>query len=56
MATIKPFKIEIQQSEVDRMLSKLRDTRLPQNPIVPDAGSDYGMCHCPHQSYFLTVF
>lgn len=39
---IKPFKIEVSADEVNRMKRKLRDTRIPQNPIVPDAGDDYG--------------
>lgn len=40
--TIRPFKIDIPQSEVDRLQRKLRDTRIPQKPIIPDAGEDYG--------------
>ena len=39
---IEPFKIGILHSEVERMKRKLRDTRIPQDPIVPDAGDDYG--------------
>lgn len=42
MADIKPFNPQIPQEEVDRLFRKLRDTRLPKNPIVPDAGEDYG--------------
>lgn len=32
----------IPQEEVDRLFRKLADTRLPEQPIVPDAGEDYG--------------
>jgi phospholipase C len=39
---ITSFKIDISPSEVERMKAKLKDTRLPQSPIVPDAGDDYG--------------
>ena len=39
---IKPFDPTIPQQEVDRLFRKLKDTRLPQTPIVPDAGEDYG--------------
>ncbi|KAL9064782.1 MAG: hypothetical protein Q9157_007712 [Trypethelium eluteriae] len=42
MAQIKPFKVDIAQSEVDRLYEKLRDTRVPTQDIVPGAGSDYG--------------
>ena len=42
---IEPFKIDVPLSEVDRLKRSLEDTRLPQNPIVPDAGSDYGKHH-----------
>ncbi|ETI29551.1 hypothetical protein G647_02004 [Cladophialophora carrionii CBS 160.54] len=39
---ISPFKIDIPEHEVDRLKRKLQDTRLPNRPIVPEAGSDYG--------------
>lgn len=42
MSDIKPFDPTIPQDEVDRLFRKLRDTRLPEHPIVPDAGEDYG--------------
>ncbi|ETN41247.1 uncharacterized protein HMPREF1541_03182 [Cyphellophora europaea CBS 101466] len=38
---IRPFKIDVPLEEVERMKRKLRDTRLPKNPIVPEAGEDY---------------
>lgn len=42
MTDIKPFDPIIPQEEVDRLFRKLGDTRLPEIPIVPDAGDDYG--------------
>jgi hypothetical protein len=39
---IVPFKVEIPQSEVDRLKRKLADTRLPPKEIVPGAGDKYG--------------
>lgn len=39
---IRPFDPTIPQEEVDRLFRKLKDTRLPSQPIVPDAGEDYG--------------
>lgn len=42
MSEVKPFNPEIPQEEVDRLFRKLKDTRLPEIPIVPDAGEDYG--------------
>ncbi|KAL9084292.1 MAG: hypothetical protein Q9165_008120 [Trypethelium subeluteriae] len=42
MAHVKPFKVNIAQSEVDRLYEKLRETRVPTQDIVPGAGSDYG--------------
>jgi hypothetical protein len=42
MASIKPFKPSIPKEEVDRLFRKLADTRLPKEPIVPEAGWDYG--------------
>jgi hypothetical protein len=38
----KSFNPHIPQEEVDRLFRKLADTRLPQIPIVSDAGEDYG--------------
>ncbi|OAG11310.1 alpha/beta-hydrolase [Paraphaeosphaeria sporulosa] len=40
--TIRPFDPSIHKDEVDRLFRKLKDTRLPQIPIVPDAGDDFG--------------
>ncbi|KAJ9669704.1 hypothetical protein H2201_000088 [Coniosporium apollinis] len=42
MSQIEPFNPAVPQDEVDRLWRKLRDTRLPKDPIVPDAGEDYG--------------
>ncbi|KAF2202041.1 alpha/beta-hydrolase [Delitschia confertaspora ATCC 74209] len=42
MASIKPFDPTIPEEEVDRLFRKLEDTRLPKEPVVPDAGEDYG--------------
>lgn len=42
MQDIKPFDPRIPQEEVSRLFRKLRDTRLPEFPIVPDAKDDYG--------------
>ena len=42
MSDIAAFDPEIPRDEVERMFRKLRDTRLPSEPIVPDAGDDYG--------------
>lgn len=39
---IKPFDPNIPQEEVDRLFRKLKDTRLPEIPVVSDAGADYG--------------
>lgn len=39
---ITTFKVDIPQSEVDRLKRKLQDTRLPPKEIVPNAGSKYG--------------
>ena len=41
-SNIKPFKIDIPQEEVDRLKRKLKDTRLPPKPIVPEAEDKYG--------------
>lgn len=43
MAEIQSFDPTVPQDEVDRLFRKLRDARLPKNPIVPDAGDDYGV-------------
>lgn len=46
---IVPFKVNIPQSEVDRLKRKLQDTRLPPKEIVPGAGNKYGiMIFCIH--------
>ncbi|KAI0394736.1 Alpha/Beta hydrolase protein [Xylariaceae sp. FL0594] len=42
MCEIHSFDPTIPQPEVDRLWRKLRDTRLPEQPVVPDAGDDYG--------------
>ena len=42
MSDITPFDPTIPQEEVDRLFRKLADTRLPETPVVPDAGDDYG--------------
>jgi hypothetical protein len=39
---ITPFDPKIPKGEVDRLFRKLADSRLPEIPIVPDAGEDYG--------------
>jgi hypothetical protein len=39
---IKPLKVDIPKTEVDRLKAKLNDTRLPGRSIVPDAGTKYG--------------
>lgn len=38
-----PFDPSIPKDEVARLFRKLADTRLPEIPIVPDAGDDYGI-------------
>ena len=48
-----PFKVDIPQSEVDRLKRKLQDTRLPPREIVPGAGNKYGMMS---DACTLTVF
>jgi hypothetical protein len=40
---IRSFDPKVPQEEVDRLFRKLADTRLPEHPIVPDAGDDYGI-------------
>ncbi|TIC99803.1 putative epoxide hydrolase [Colletotrichum higginsianum] len=39
---IQDFKVDIPAAEVERLQRKLRDTRLPGKPVVPDAGPNYG--------------
>ena len=46
MSEVKPFDPNIPQEEVDRLFRKLKDTRLPGVPIVPDAEDDYGASQC----------
>lgn len=36
------FDPSVPEAEVERMWRKLKDTRLPKLPIVPDAGDDFG--------------
>ncbi|KAF2244886.1 alpha/beta-hydrolase [Trematosphaeria pertusa] len=43
MANIRAFNPEIPQEEVDRLFQKLKDTRSPTEPIVPDAGKTMGL-------------
>jgi hypothetical protein len=52
---IKPFDPSIPQEEVDRLFRKLADTRLPQQPIVPDAGEDYGTPTASQPSYHVLL-
>ena len=40
---IKPFKISISQPEVDRLFSRIRNTRHPTKDVVSGAGQDYGI-------------
>jgi len=40
---IRPFKVDIPEVDVVRLLRKLKDTRIPTEDIVPGAGSDYGI-------------
>lgn len=42
MSEIQDFKVDIPREEVDRLRRKLKDTRLPGRPVVPDAGKNYG--------------
>jgi hypothetical protein len=42
MSQVTKFDPTILQEEVQRLFRKLGDTRLPEQPIVPDAGWDYG--------------
>lgn len=42
MAEIRPFKIDVPQSEVERLQRKLQDTRLPPREILPGVGWDLG--------------
>ena len=37
------FEIHIQDEEVARMMRLIRDTRLPDQPFVPDVSWDYGV-------------
>jgi hypothetical protein len=61
MSDIKPFDPTIPREEVDRLFRKLADTRLPETPIVPDAGDDYGtqtpipLFHFPLFTYQLML-
>jgi len=40
--SVSPFKIDIAKEEVERLRRKLQDTRIPLDPIVPEARRDYG--------------
>jgi hypothetical protein len=51
MPAIHPFDPTIPQEEVDRLFRKLADTRLPEIPVVPDAGDDYGT----HTSSYILI-
>jgi hypothetical protein len=52
---IRSFAIEVPVDEVHRMKRKLRDTRIPQKPIVPEAGDDYGHTVLPCLALLLTT-
>ncbi|KAF3019809.1 hypothetical protein E8E14_012593 [Neopestalotiopsis sp. 37M] len=39
---VQAFDPTIDKSEVERLWRKLKDTRLPETPVVPDARDDYG--------------
>lgn len=56
MSEIKPFDPSIPQEEVDRLFRKLKDTRLPDDPIVPDAGDDYGRFKCSGAYFNLHAY
>lgn len=43
MDDITPFRVDVPEAEVERLKRKLQDTRLPPRPIVPDAGTKYGL-------------
>jgi hypothetical protein len=43
MAHPTPFYPSFDRSEVDRMLAKVKDTRLPDGPIIPGTSWDYGI-------------
>lgn len=40
---IKPFNARVDIREVERLHTKLRDIRIPDTDVVPDAGNEYGM-------------
>lgn len=40
---LRPFKVDIAKAEVDRLIKKLEETRIPTEDIVPGAGEDYGV-------------
>ncbi|KAJ4346954.1 uncharacterized protein N0V89_010887 [Didymosphaeria variabile] len=42
MPDIQPLDPNVPKDEVDRLFRKLKDTRLPQIPVVPGAGDKYG--------------
>ncbi|KAK5550755.1 hypothetical protein LTR46_011245 [Exophiala xenobiotica] len=39
MTEIRPFAIDVPEEEIARLKNRLQDTRLPSDPIVPEAGS-----------------
>ncbi|KAK6858886.1 epoxide hydrolase [Apiospora arundinis] len=39
---VSEFDPTIPKEEVERLWRKLKDTRVPETPVVPDAGDDYG--------------
>ena len=41
--SIRPFKVDISKDEYDRLIRKVKDTRIPTKDIVPGAGTDYGI-------------
>ena len=42
---VRPFEVTIPAPEVSRLYERLLSTRVPTLPIVPGAGSDYGISH-----------
>ena len=39
---ISPYRVDVPLEEIHRLRRKLLDTRIPSEPIVPDAGNNYG--------------
>lgn len=49
--SIRPFLIDVSDAEIERLQRKLQDTRIPQMPIVPNAGEDYGQPRADTKDY-----